>query len=58
MNYEGKWVLIWFEKGDHDLQTIEGIYHLENPPLDMVCFHAQQCVEKYLKGFLTFHRRE
>ena len=24
----------------------------------MVCFHAQQCVEKYLKGFLTFHDQE
>jgi len=22
-------------------------------PLDAVCFHAQQCVEKYLKAFLV-----
>ncbi|MBI2059190.1 MAG: HEPN domain-containing protein [Nitrospirae bacterium] len=22
----------------------------------MACFHAQQCVEKYLKGFLVLHR--
>ena len=26
-----------------------------NPPCDTICFHAQQCAEKYLKGFLTFH---
>ena len=23
-------------------------------PTDTVCFHAQQCAEKYLKSFLTF----
>ena len=30
-------------------------YEIETPPCDTVCFHAQQCAEKYLKGFLTYH---
>ena len=25
------------------------------PPLDIVCFHAQQCAEKYLKTYLVYH---
>lgn len=29
----------------------------ESPLLDLGCFHAQQCVEKALKGFLTAHDR-
>jgi HEPN domain-containing protein len=30
----------------------------EAPVLDGVCFHAQQCAEKYLKAFLTEHQCE
>lgn len=43
----------WFRKADSDLntakQTLEG-----DGPYDTVCFHAQQVVEKYLKGWLAF----
>ena len=28
----------------------------EDGPTDTTCFHAQQCVEKYLKAFLTLKR--
>ncbi|MBI2915933.1 MAG: HEPN domain-containing protein, partial [Elusimicrobia bacterium] len=27
-------------------------------PKDTICFLAEQWVEKYLKGFLTFHRKK
>ena len=27
-------------------------------PYDTACFHCQQAVEKYMKGFLAFHGRE
>jgi HEPN domain-containing protein len=27
-------------------------------PLEIICFHCQQAVEKYLKGFLVFHGEE
>jgi HEPN domain-containing protein len=27
---------------------------MEDPPTDVLCFHCQQAVEKYLKAYLTF----
>ena len=45
----------WVEKAEHDLTTAEHMLTLlEDCPFDTVCFHAQQCAEKYLKGLLTF----
>ena len=29
--------------------------HDDKCPFDTVCFHAQQCAEKYLKGWLVYH---
>ena len=44
----------WVEKADNDLknatQTLE---QGKECPTDTVCFHAQQCAEKYLKAFLV-----
>ncbi len=48
-------VRAWFKKAENDLITAEHTMKLEHPPCDTVCFHSQQCAEKYLKGFLTFH---
>jgi HEPN domain-containing protein len=45
----------WFIKGNHDLQTAEIILKDSDPPTDTLCFHCQQSVEKYLKGFLTLN---
>lgn len=47
----------WFKKADHDLLNAEIILESgrEPLPLDTVCFHCQQAVEKYLKGFLAYH---
>lgn len=45
----------WFKKAENDLTNAEHTMKMENPPCDTVCFHAQQCAEKYLKGFLTFY---
>jgi len=45
----------WVIKAENDLRNAEHTLTLkENCPYDTVCFHAQQCVEKYLKGLLTF----
>ena len=44
----------WVEKAEHDFTTAEHTLTLKaNCPYDTVCFHAQQCVEKYLKALLT-----
>ncbi len=44
----------WVEKAEHDLRNAEHTLTLaEDCPFDTVCFHAHQCVEKYLKAVLT-----
>lgn len=43
----------WVLKAENDLKTAAHTLKLgEDCPTDTVCFHAQQCVEKYLKTVL------
>ena len=44
----------WVAKADADLDTAkrEAVV-VESPNYDAVCFHAQQCAEKYLKAVLV-----
>lgn len=46
----------WIEKAEHDLKNAAHTLALSDSecPFDTVCFHAQQCAEKYLKGLLVF----
>ncbi len=46
----------WFEKGNADLRACQLLLENEGP-YDVVCFHAQQAAEKYLKGFLALHQQ-
>lgn len=43
----------WMLLADGDLKTAKDELETENPITNTVCFHAQQCVEKYLKAYLT-----
>ena len=44
----------WVAKADNDLKTATHTLKLKQEcPTDTVCFHAQQCVEKYVKALLT-----
>ena len=46
----------WVEKAEEDLRTAEHTLTLgDDCPYGTVCFHAQQCAEKYLKGLLALH---
>src|SRR5271157_4774990 len=48
-----KSVAQWASKADHDFRNAEYTLTLqEDCPFDTVCFHAQQCAEKYLKALL------
>ena len=49
----------WISKAESDY-TVAGLAMSggEVPVRDAVCFHAQQCAEKYLKAFLTEQQRE
>src|SRR5690349_19328998 len=45
----------WLRKADHDLTiAAHALTPGEACPADSVCFHAQQCVEKYIKALLVF----
>jgi HEPN domain-containing protein len=45
----------WVEKAENDLRNAEYVLTLkEDCPTDTVCFHCQQCAEKYLKALLIF----
>jgi len=49
----------WVDKAEHDLQAASHLLKLgETCPTDVVCFHAQQCVEKYLKALLVLRNVE
>lgn len=44
----------WVEKAEEDLLTGEHTLTLgERCPFATVCFHAQQCIEKYIKALLV-----
>src|SRR5256885_12003433 len=43
----------WVKKGEDDYHTLQRELRARKMPnLDGACFHAQQCVEKYLKARL------
>jgi len=50
-----KEVARWAEKAEHDFLAAEHAMELAEAGLtDIVCFHCQQCAEKYLKALLLY----
>ncbi len=47
----------WITKAENDLKIGTDEMRTDRPVTDMVCYHMQQCAEKYLKAFLVFHNR-
>jgi HEPN domain-containing protein len=47
----------WFRKADSDLADARRTTASEGP-YDTACFHAQQAVEKYLKGVLAWRSQQ
>lgn len=45
----------WVEKADGDLKVARREVQTTDPVYDAVCFHAQQCAEKYLQAWLEEH---
>ena len=55
MKKRADWARLWIKKAESDLITAEACLKIRpNPPVDTICFHAQQCAEKYLKSFLAY----
>ena len=45
----------WVQKAENDLSNAVQTLKMGNDcPTDTVCFHVQQCVEKYLKALLIY----
>ncbi|MCH8540755.1 MAG: HEPN domain-containing protein [Opitutales bacterium] len=48
----------WIEKAESDFATATRERRVrKSPNFDAVCFHAQQCIEKYLKAILVTHQK-
>ncbi|MDP2983067.1 MAG: HEPN domain-containing protein [Candidatus Latescibacter sp.] len=58
MKFQSETALLWFKKADNDLKIGKDEILSDNPATDTICFHMQQCVEKYLKGYLVFYGKE
>lgn len=46
----------WVAKAEEDWSVATGLRRRRVPVRDTICFHCQQCAEKYLKAFLVLHR--
>lgn len=42
----------WIKKAEDDFRVARREFDSDSPVFDAVCFHCQQCVEKYLKAVL------
>lgn len=47
-----KVALEWIDKAEKDILVARREFRLKPPEFNAVCFHSQQCVEKYLKAIL------
>jgi HEPN domain-containing protein len=44
----------WVAKAEEDIRVAEYLIKIDNAQWSTICFHAQQCAEKYLKGLLLW----
>lgn len=51
-------VQAWVRKAESDLKVARDELATPEPATDAVCFHSQQCAEKYLKVYLICHQQE
>lgn len=58
MSINSETAYLWFNKAQNDLKTGKDEFKTENPATDTICFHMQQAVEKYLKGYLVYFGHE
>lgn len=51
-NNSNSLIQAWFDKAEKDLLSAIHESSFEDAVLETVCFHCQQAVEKYIKGYL------
>jgi HEPN domain-containing protein len=47
-------VSAWIRIAEDDFKTAESLLLMDDPAFGIICFHAQQCAEKYLKALLVW----
>lgn len=53
---DNEFVLPWIQRADSDISSARHLAENMRPvPTEIVCFHCQQAVEKYLKAFLALN---
>ena len=52
---ELEYVIEWFRFADSDLSSAEYLQGMFPKPIEIICYHCQQSVEKFLKGYLIFN---
>ena len=45
----------WLRYAGQDLDSARYLMGMKPLPVEIICYHCQQSVEKYLKAFLCFH---
>jgi HEPN domain-containing protein len=45
----------WFETADLDYGSALFLLEMKPMPFEIICYHCQQCAEKYLKGFIAYY---
>ncbi len=48
----------WFEIAETDIASAKFLQNMHPVPIEIICYHCQQSVEKYLKGFLALNEHE
>jgi HEPN domain-containing protein len=49
----------WLEKADEDFRSASReLQVMENPSYGVICYHAQQCIEKLLKALLIQQKQK
>lgn len=47
--------LEWQRYAAQDLSSAEFLLTMKPQPLEIICYHCQQCAEKNLKSFMAYH---
>jgi len=45
----------WFRYAQQDLSSAKYLQNMKLVPIEIICDHCQQSIEKYLKGFIALH---
>ncbi len=53
MDSEKSIALEWFLYAENDYEVAVLLSKQVKPKLEIACYHCQQCIEKYLKGFIA-----